>query len=432
MDAPFDAATVTGLAEALRLDSTLAAEPERLRRALADLAPGDEQGGWLLTSGAIAGVPALIEQGLIAEAHARLSELSAGRADAVTWTVSAWAQVLSGGTADGPAGLPGETGWLDDQQPAAGESASQAEEPGTPTALRVALWPDGTPVLVAVTMRGIFVVDGVNAFGRWRRVATVRAPLSRDVALCLEPTPGRVVWTDHDGVHARSLRRHGGQLLLGESRMIAVPPAGAQARYPVAALSTPDGDLSVLWTADRLELTLTEDRTWGIVPAAGRLPRACGAGERLDSLHWSLETAQTGWLLCRSDRGRLLAAHWDVGLNEPGGWVDLEPPAVPVAATLACVGQAVFAIAATQHGDLLSLEVRGAVDGDAGWHSVDRPVQVTASPPPRVIAAGARYDHSAAPGWLALAGSGGTWAMPVTRSGSLLECGSPANIWTGE
>lgn len=433
MDGPFDAAIVAGLAEALRLDPTLAAEPERLRRALADLAPGDERGGWLLTCGATAGVPALIKQGLSAEAHARLSELTACRADAVAWTVAAWAQVLAGDDGDGPAALPGEADWLDDVESAAASgAASPAEEPGTPTALRVALWPDGTPMLAAVTMQGTFVVDGVDAYRRWRRVATVRAPLSRDVALCLEPMPGRVVWTDHDGVHARSIRRHGGQLLLGDPRMIAVPSAGGQARYPVAALGDPAGDLSVLWTADRLDLTLTEERSWGTSPASARLPRACGAGERLDGLHWCLETERTGWLLCRTDRGRLLAASWDVGLNEAGEWVDLEPPAVPVTAALACVGQVPFAIAATQHGDLLSLNVRRAAAGDAGWHSVDRPVQVSAAPPPRVIAAGARYADRAGPGWLALAGSAGTWAMPVTRSGDILECGSPASVWTGE
>ncbi len=46
-----------GLAQALRLDPTLAAEPDRLRRALADLAPFDERGGWLLALGAAAGGP---------------------------------------------------------------------------------------------------------------------------------------------------------------------------------------------------------------------------------------------------------------------------------------------------------------------------------------------------------------------------------------
>ncbi len=433
MDGPFNMATVTGLAEALRLDPTLAAEPERLRRALDDLAPGDERGGWLLTCGAMAGVPALIKQGLSAEAHARLSELTACRADAVAWTVAAWARVLTGDDGDGPAGLPDEADGLDDvEQAAVSGVMSPAEEPGTPTALRVALWPDGAPMLAVVTMQGIFVVDGVDAYRRWRRVATVRAPLSRDVALCLEPVPGLVVWTDHDGVHARSARRHGGELLLGDPRMIAVPPADGQARYPVAALGDPAGDLSVLWTADRFDLTLTEQRSWVTSPASVRLPRACGAGERLDGLHGCLETERTGWLLCLTDRGRLLAASWDVSLNEAGGWIDLEPPAVPVTAALACVGQVPFAIAATRYGDLLSLNVRRAAAGDAEWHSVDRPVQVSAAPPPRVIAAGARYANPTGPGWLALAGSAGTWAMPVTRSGDVLECGSPANVWTGE
>ncbi len=442
MDGPFDKATVAGLAEALRLDPTLAGEPERLRRALADLAPDDERGGWLLALAAAAGVPALLGQGLVAEAHARLCDLAACRADAAAAAVEAWARALDGAAeagefaADEVAAGGGENwpeGVLAGLDPdAGGAAAGPGEQPGMPTALRVALWPDGGPVLAAVTMQGVFVVDGVQAYGRWRRVADVRAPLSRDAALALETVPGRVAWTDHDGVRVRALRRRGARLVLGEPRVLAVPPDGAQARYPVAVLGQPGGDLSVLWTQDRLHLTLTEDRAWGTRTQPGLVPGACGAGERLNGLHWCLETEQTGWLLCRTDRGRLLAARWDVPLNEAGHWADLEPPAVPVAATLVCVGEVVFAVAATQQGDLLSLDVRGALSGYAGWHSVDRPAQVSAAPPPRVLASGARRDRPALPGWLALAGPGGVWAMPVTRSGDTLECGNPANVWTGE
>jgi hypothetical protein len=432
MEGSFESATAAALVEALRFDPTLAAEPERLRRALADLAPFDERGGWLLTLGAAAGVPALLERGLAIEARARLCDLTACRPDAATWTVAAWSRALGGS--------PGDYALTAEAEPALDEFAliteglasGPAESPGLPTALRVALGPDGEPVLVAVTMQGVFIVDGVQAYGRWRRVATVRAPLSRDAALALETTPGHVLWTDHDGVRARMLRRDGTRLVLGEPRVLAVPSDGAQARYPMAALAHPDGDLSVLWTSDRQGLSLTEDRAWGTGPRITPVPGPCADGERLDGLYWSLDTRQTGWLLCRTDRGRLLAARWDVTMNEAGQWHDLEPPATLVAAALAGIGDTVFAVAVTPHGDLLSLDIRATVSGRSEWHSIDRPAQVSAAPPPRVLAAGSRFGRPDLPGWLALSGPGGVWAMPVTRSGDILQCGTPANIWTGE
>lgn len=433
MDGPFDPATAAGLAEALRLDPTLAAEPERLRRALADLAPLDERGGWLLALSAAAGVPALLAAGQAVEARARLRDLAACRTDAAAWTVAAWSGALGGESLDGDAlSAEGELVLDEFALITGGAESGPAEAPGLPTALRVALGPDGGPVFAAVTMRGVFVVDGVQTYGCWRQVATVRAPLSRDVALALETAPGHVLWTDHDGVRIRRLRRDGAQLVLGEPRVLVVPRDGEQARYPMTALAHPDGDLSVLWTPDRLGLRLTEDRAWGTGTQAAPVPGPCAYGERLDGLHWCLETAQTGWLLCRTDRGRLLAARWDVTMNEAGQWHDLEPPTALAAAALAGFGDAAFAVAVTPHGDLLSLDVGAAVRGRGGWHSIDRPAQVSAARPPRVLASGARHGHPELPAWLALSGPGGVWAMPVTRSGDILRCGTPANIWTGE
>lgn len=433
MEASFDPATAAGLAEALRFDPTLADEPERLRRALADLAPFDARGGWLLALGAAAGVPALLERGLAIEARARLCDLAACRPDAAAWTVAAWSRALGGWSLDDDAlAVVAEPALDEFALITKGMASGPAESPGLPTALRIALGPGGQPVLVAVTMQGVFVVDSVQAYGRWRRVATVRAPLSRDAALALEAVPGHVLWTDHDGVRSCMLRGDGTRLVLGEPRVLAVPPDGAQARYPMTALAHPGGDLSVLWTSDRQGLALTEDRAWGTAPRITQVPGPCAAGERLDGLHWCLETRQTGWLLCRTDRGRLLAARWDVTMNEAGQWHDLEPPTALVAAALAGIGDTVFAVAVTPHGDLLSLDVRAAVSGRGEWHSIDRPAQISAAPPPRVLAAGSRYGRPDLPGWLALSGPGGVWAMPVTRSGDILQCGTPANIWVGE
>jgi hypothetical protein len=424
MDGLFEQATATGLAEALRLDPTLTAEPERLRRALADLAPFDERGGWLIVLGAAAGVPALLQQGRAAEACARLTDLAACRADAAAWTVAAWSRALGGEPFDDDLPQVGDELSSGELDPAvASLEHGPAEQPGLPTALCVALAPDGGPVIAAVTTQGVFVVDGIQAYGRWRRVATVRAPLSRDVALALQAAPTRVLWTGHDGVHARTLRRDGARLLLGAPGVLASPDDGQQARYPLTELGHPDGDLSVLWTSDRVNLKLTEDRAWGTETRDAPLPGPCTAGERLGGLHWCLETRQTGWLLCRTDRGRMLAAQWDTTMNEAGQWHDLEPPAALVATALAGVGEAVFAIALTPHGDLLSLDVGAAVSGRGEWHSIDRPAQVSALPPPRVLAVGARQGRPDLPGWLAISGPGGTWAMSLTRSGDILTCG---------
>ncbi|WP_300608284.1 hypothetical protein [Trebonia sp.] len=314
------------------------------------------------------------------------------------------------------------------------EPRGPSEEPGPPTTLRVTVRPDGGPVLAAVTASGVFVIDGVQApaRGRWRRVATVRAPLSRDVALALEPAPGFVVWTDHDGVRGRALRLHGARPGLGDPRLLAIPPADGQARYPVVAFGHPDGGLCVLWTSDRMNLALAEERAWGTVQGAVPVPWARDDGEKLAGLDCCRQTSRTGWLLCRTDRGRLLAARWDLTVNECGGWFDLNPPAVPVAAAVACLRTAPFAIAATAGGQLLSVDVRAAADGRTQWHSVDRPQQIRHQPPARVLAADGPRERPEDPGWLALAGNGSVWAMPVTLADGIVECGTPVPVWTGE
>lgn len=425
----FDETTAGALAEALRLDQTLAAEPDRLRRALADLAPTDERGGWLLALGAAAGLPALIERGEAAEAHARLSDLFACRTDAATWTVSAWARALN---LDLPDGEWGVATVADDE--ADSEPRVPSEEPGQPTALRLTIGPDGGPVLAAVTARGVFVIDRVQApaRGRWRRVAAVRSPLSRDVALALERPAGLVIWTDHEGVRVRTLHLGRARPGLGDARLLAVAPVGGQARYPVAAFGHPDGGLCVLWTSDRVDLAMVEERAWGTHEGAVLIPRACDDGEKLAGLDWCRQTGRTGWLLCRTDRGRLLAARWDLTINECGGWFDLNPPAAPVAAAIACLRAAPVAIAATAGGQLLSVDVGAAADGWAPWHSVDRPEEIRRQPPSRVLAADAPCDRPEDPGWLAIAGNGGVWAMPVSMAGDIIECGDPVRVWTGD
>lgn len=429
----------TALREALRLDPTLAAEPGRLRRALADLAPHDER-GWLLALGAALAVPELISQGQAAEALARLTDAAGCRADAADWALSAWALALGGELPHGPASpagttSPGPGGTPEPADPAGDGTA--VEEPGAPSALRVCVWPDGTPGAAVLTMRGVFVLTDIRvpARGRWRRAATVRSALSRDVALAVDAHRAEVVWTDHDGLHARSLRRGtAGPLSLGGPRLLAAPPAGDQARYPLAALSSGAETFSVVWSADRRAMTLTEERSWLTAGEAVPLTAAAAAGERLAGLDACAETERTAWLACRTDRGRVLVARWDLTIAEVGRWLPLDPPAAPVATAIACLDGVPVLVAATAAGDLLSLDVRGALDNPAAWHSIDRPQRVRQAAPARIIAAaapGPQPGSARKTGWLALAGQAGVQAAPITRHGDIVECGDPIDVWTG-
>lgn len=437
MAAQLDGDADAALCEALRLDPTLAAEPSRLRRALADLAPHDER-GWLLTLGAALAVPELISQGQAAEARARLADVGGCRPDAAAWALAAWAQALGHDLPDGPRG-PAASPVPDDTPEPAGPAADGApvEEPGAPSALRVCVWPDGMPAAAVVTMRGVFVLTdaSVPAKGRWRRAATVRSPLSRDVALTANADRAEVVWTDYTGLHARSLRRSAaGPLSLGGPRLLGAPPAGEQARYPLAALSCGADTLSVVWSSDRRALFLTEERSWLPASETAPLAVAASAGERLTGLDACAETERTAWLACRTDRGRILVTRWDLTVADLGRWRPLDPPAVPVATAVMCLDGAPVLIAATAAGDLLSLDVRTVAGGDAAWHSIDRPERVRQAPPARIIAAGAPLPQpgaAAQPGWLTLAGHAGVQAMPVTRRGDIVECGAPIDVWTG-
>lgn len=436
----------TALGEALRLDPTLAAEPARLRRALADLAPHDER-GWLLALGAAVTVPDLISQGQVAEAEARLADVCGCRPETAGWVLSAWALALGRELPDRPPRPPGVTAPSADGTPepelTPGEGA-QAEEPGAPSALRVCVWPDGTPAAAVVTMRGVFVLADLRgpARGRWRRAATPRAPLSRDVALVVDGHQAEVVWTDHDGVYARSLRRGAaGPLGLGGPRLLSTPPDGEQARYPLAALSRED-TLWAVWTADRHAILLTEERNWLLGGKTVPLPPASAAGERLASLDVCAETERTAWLACRTDRGRVLAAQWDLTVSGLGRWLPLDPPIAPVSTAIMCLAGAPVLVAAAPGGELLSLDVRTAASGAAAWHSIDRPEPVRNAAPARIVAAGAPPPQQGAAGqqpgaaghtgWLALAGHAGIRIMPVTRGGDIVECGDPIDVWTGE
>lgn len=432
----------TGLAQALRLDRSLAEDPARLRRALMDLAPFDERGGWLLTLGAAVDAPSLISQGLAAEAHARLADLCGCRRDAADWAVAAWAAALG---RDLPAGFASDdtdpgvghdaAGTDDADLDDAGQGCQVAEEPGPPTALRIAVWPDGGPALAAVTMRGAFILDGVRvpARGRWRQAATMRTPLSRDVALAIGPVSAQVAWSDHGGVYARSVRKNrSGPPGLGNVRLAARPPDGEQARYPLAVLASGWG-ISVLWTADRRAVRCAEVSEQEIRAGGNPVPLACADGERLTCLDICAETERTAWLACLTDQGRLQVARWDLTLGQWGAWLPLSPPAVPVTAAVACLSGVPVVIVATAAGDLLSTDARTAVEGSQTWHSIDRPAQIREARPVRVLAAG--NAPGAFPGeaaWLALSGGDGVWAVPAAWNGQYVACGEPFFVWTGE
>jgi hypothetical protein len=426
-----DGDAAAALAQALRLDPTLAAEPVRLRRALADLAPHDQR-GWLLALGAAVGVPELIGQAQQAEAQARLVDTCGCRPEVAGWVLSGWVLALGGELADGPAHQPAATAPEPDEAPPEGTPAA---EPGAPSALRVSVWPDGTPALATVTMHGVFVLPdaGSPARGRWRYAAPLHSPLSRDVALAVGSNQAQVVWTDHDGVRARSLRRSGpSSVNLDGTRLLVSPPDGEQARYPLAALGSGADALSIVWTADRRTLILTEVSGWLPGRATVPLSALCADGERLASLDGCAETERTAWLACRTDRGRLLVAQWDLTVGEVGQWRPLDPPVSPVAIAVACFGGVPFVVAATGNGDLISLDVRIAARGAVSWHSIDRPEPIRSAAPARIIAAAAPDPGEVGKtGWLALAGTTGVRVMPVNRRGDILECGAPSGVWTG-
>jgi hypothetical protein len=448
-----DAATAADacLAEALRLDPGLATDPARLRRALADLAPFDDRGGWLLSLGAAMGAPDLIARGEAAEVRSRLADVCGCRADAAGWVVATWERALRRTTAADPADalflgeesldeadeegldatVPGSSGLAD------AVDEHLVEQPGAPTALRLAVWPDGAPALSAITLGGAFVLTDVRqpAQGRWRRVATVRAPLSRDIALAIAGSPGWVAWSDHDGVRTRAFHRAGaaGVASLGGPRVLALAPSGEQARYPLAALAH-GGSLSVLWTANRRDVIVAEVQAWSSQPVCAPVQVACPEGERLASLDTCLETERTAWLLSCTDRGTVAVARWELTFGDIGDWRQLAPPVMPASGVLADIGNAPFGIVVTGDGRLLSVDVRAAANGAQAWHSIDRPAEIQAAAPATVLAVAGPGPRAArgAPAWLALAGVGGVWVMPLAREGAIVKCGTPIRVWTGD
>lgn len=445
MESPPAGDARAGLIEALRLDVTLAGDPGRLRRALADLAPADERGILLVALGAEVGVPGLLAAGQAAEAHIRLADLCGCRADVARWVVGTWELAAGPGSGAGTGALSaGEPPPEEDLCRGTGEGGEPGEDealpeerPGRPTALRVAVWPDGAPAIAVITLDGVFVLGEAPdaARGRWRRAATPRTPLSRDIALALEEEPGQIVWSDHDGVHARALGRGGGPgpVRLGGPRLLVSPPGGDQARYPLAALGTGAGCLEVVWTANRSDLLLARARDWAARAEESELPAACASGERLTCLDVCAETGRTAWLAALGDRSRVLAAKWDLSLPGFGRWLALSPPAVLVTVAIAVLDGVPVIVGATAAGDLLSLDARAAAAGRESWHSVDRPAPIRQAGPARSLAVGAPGPASGPgrPGWLALACGQEVWAVPVTRSGDVIDCGEPIPVWLG-
>jgi hypothetical protein len=446
-----DAAADACLVAALRLDPGLAADPPRLRRALADLAPFDDRGGWLLSLGAAMGAPGLIARGEAAEARSRLADACGCRADVARWVVATWQRALRRtALADKEDALfldgeiPDEVAedGLDSPAPDSAEltgvdGGQLAEQPGTPTALRLAVWPGGEPALAAITLGGAFVLTDARqpARGRWRRVATVRAPLSRDIALAIAGSPGWVAWSDHDGVRVRTLYQAGAARAasLGGPRLLALAPPGEQARYPLAALAQGD-DLSVLWTANRQDVTITEVLARSSQPVCAPVQVACPAGARLASLGTCLETERTAWLLSCTDRGGVATAAWELTFGDIGDWRELAPPVAPTSGAIADIGNVPFGIVVTGDGRLLSVDVRAAAHGAEAWHSIDRPAVIQTAAPASVIAAAGPGPRAArgAPAWLALASADGAWVMPLARDGAVVKCGTPIRVWTGD
>jgi hypothetical protein len=419
-----DADAQAGLVEALRLDPSLCWHSGRLQRALADLAPHDERGRRLVVLGADLGVPGLLDLGLAAEAHARLVDRAGCRSDVANWVISAWrsARELSADAEQPAGGLPNSA------------TPVAIERPGQPTCIQLAVWPDGTPSVAIITLDGAFVLADARlpAAGAWRRVASPRTPMSRDIALALGADPGEVAWSDRDGIYARTLRRpgspHPGVVGLGDARCLASPAVGQQPRYPLAALTVCPGSLDVIWTADQRQLTCAQSRAWAPAAPPIRLPPACKVGERLTGLDVAVETIHTAWLTCITDRGRVLLARWDTSAGFHGSWISLDLPARHVVAvTVASLQGDPTVIAATSDGNLLSADARAAGGRDA-WHSIDRPAGVRRLSVVRAISAGSAEND----GWLAIVGDDTVWLQPIERHRGMVQCGPGTPLWLGE
>lgn len=308
---------------------------------------------------------------------------------------------------------------------------AQAPALGSPTALALACWPDGVLALAVLSSRGVFIAQSAD-FARddtWRLLAAPHAPVSRDLALTIAGRHARLAWSAEDGIHTSTLSRtisaDPGAVHSGPTERIQIPDTdGRQPRFPLTALASDDETLDVVWTTDRAHLSRTTRQTSSSTTSAPTaLPSACEAGERLRSLDVAATpSGKTAWLVCSTDRGRVLAARWDIAYDIHGPWRQLDVPILNVmSVAIACQSSGPTVILVGSEGELLSTTIDTTVRSGTTWHSIDPPA--SASRISTIAVASGRHTL-----WLAAGAPDRIWITALTDQSGWLRCGPPIDI----
>jgi len=298
------------------------------------------------------------------------------------------------------------------------------------------VWPDGLVTPVVLSDTGVHLSTGTDprsATG-WRRLATPQTPLARDVALSVAAAAGHVTWSDEDGLHvvrlSRGDPRQPGAVEPDSGRRVRVPgDETGGVRFPVTALSAQDGTLDLIWTADRHHLARATERPGFPPEDPAALPRCCAPGERLRALDLAVESGQTAWLACATDRGRLLVARWDLRYDVHAPWrpVRLPVPAADMVAIVYASNQPTI-ILATRAGAIRACDARSAVeDGLVDWKTVRPPGPLRGR---RLQALAAADDDGAA--WLAAASGSRTWYARLYYEGGRAWCDEESGVVIGD
>jgi hypothetical protein len=428
-----DYEATAALTEALRFDPTFADAPDRLGRALLDLMPYRQPEARLLILGATVGVPALVSAGRPVEARDRLVGAGGLRPEEAERVVARWRTALVGST-DTIAlpMLPGPAARI-----TSGVVDGPGEAPGRPTAVRLAVWPDGESTIGVVTATGIYathlgITAAPGARAGWRRIATPPAPTSRDVSIVTGTDAGVILWTDADGLYLCGIGRvpHGSAgtgLPRTEPRLIVPIRSNEQPRYPLAALGTDAAAVDVLWTVDRRTLWRGLLRPWLPAVEVVPVPPVCPPPERLTCLDVAQESDRSAWLVALTDRGRVLVSHWSLAIDDIGTWTEAPAPVDIVAAAIVALPAGPTVVACTPAGYLLSLDARRASAGNGRWRSVDRPTELPAPGSVHSLAAAASADI----GWLAVSDGSATWTARLDRWDEVAVLSAARVLWLG-
>lgn len=298
------------------------------------------------------------------------------------------------------------------------------------------MWRGGLVTPVVLSDNGVHLSTGTDptSAAGWRRLATPRTPLARDVAVSVAAVAGHVTWSDEDGLHvvrlSRGDPRQPGAVEPDAGHRVRVPgDETAGVRFPVTALSAEDGTLDLIWTADRQRLARVTERPGFLSEEPAALPRCCAPGERLRALDSAVETGQTAWLACATDRGRLLVARWDLRYDVHSPWQPVRLP-VPAADMVASVyaGNQPTIILATRAGAIWACDARSAAeDGLADWQIVRPPHPLHGQ---RLQALAAADDDGAA--WLAAASGSRIWYARLYYEGGRAWCDEESRVVIGD